>query len=182
MTRNLVVRSVVSIAVLGAVLTGCSGTSGTARPETTGAATTATEDTAPTTTSAPTAAGLADFDACGELEGVASQLGLTSIEEDGTQECKARYAGNVAVRVKAFPELGIEEYVPGPSSQVSDVPLGSHKAKRITAPSSSSSCAVTVEISSSSRVDFVASANASLDQACEAATKVATAVEPKLPK
>ncbi|WP_447004706.1 hypothetical protein ACRAKI_34845 [Saccharothrix isguenensis] len=109
-------------------------------------------------------------------------LGLTEIKEDGVKECVARYGGKLVVRIKAFPELGIADYVPGPNSQISDLPLGGHKAKRVTAPASSSSCAVTIEITPSSRVDVIGSANASLDEACDAATKVATAIEPKLPK
>ncbi|QQQ76174.1 DUF3558 family protein [Saccharothrix sp. 6-C] len=181
LTRNPVVRSVLSAAVLGLVLAGCSDTPGTPTAATTTTAT-ATEDTDPTTTSAAAGGDLADFDPCAELEAVASSLGVTEVEEDGVQECKGRYAGTISVRVKAFPELGVEDYVPGPNSKISGLPIGGHQAKRVTAPASSSSCAVTVAITSSSRVDFVASANASLDEACEAATKVATAVEPKLPK
>ncbi|WP_206745048.1 DUF3558 domain-containing protein [Saccharothrix sp. CB00851] len=182
LTTNLVARSVLAVAVFGAVLAGCSNTPGSPVPETTGATTSAAGDAGSTTTSAPAGDSLADFDACGQLEGVASELGLTAITEDGVRQCKARYAGTVGVLVKAFPELSIEEYVPGANSQITDFPMESHKAKRVTAPASSSSCAVTIEITSSSRVDVVSSARASLDEACDAAAKVATAIEPRLPK
>jgi hypothetical protein len=72
----------------------------------------------------------------------------------------------------------------GPSSKASDISIGSHKARKVGAPGggTTSSCAVTIEITSKSRLDVVASANASQDEACDAATKLATAVEPKLPK
>ena len=61
-------------------------------------------------------------------------------------------------------------------------PIGSRKAKLVKAPSTKSSCLVAIEVTSTSRVDVGASANASLAEACDAATKVATAIEPKLPK
>ncbi|WP_306743858.1 hypothetical protein [Saccharothrix yanglingensis] len=183
MIRNLVVRSVLPVAVLGAVLAGCTSTPGTPTPETTGAATATTGGaTSPTTSGAAAGDGLADFDVCAELEGVASALGLTEIERKGAQDCEARYAGRIGVRVKAQPELGVEEFVPGSDSKISDLPLGGHRAKLVTAPLTTSSCAVTIEVTPSSRVDVVSSSPATQEQACEAATKVATAVEPKLPK
>ncbi|MBP2339625.1 hypothetical protein JOF41_005803 [Saccharothrix coeruleofusca] len=181
--RSPLIRSVLPIVVLGLVLVGCSQEEPGAPQPTRGAA--PESETAGRTTTATTSLGgglLADFDPCVEMNAVAAQVGLTAIEEDGTQECKGRYAGTVSVRVKAFPELGIEDYVPGGSSEISEIALGAHKAKRVTKPASSTSCAVTVEVTTSSRVDVVASANASLDEACKAATDVAAAVEPKLPK
>ncbi|MFT7836201.1 DUF3558 family protein [Saccharothrix sp. BKS2] len=180
MTSKLVVRSALPIVLLGAVLAGCSGTPGTPSPETTGTAPTQDGPTS-TTTSAPAGAALADFDACAELERIAPELGLTQVEEQGDRDCQARYDGRVGVRVKAWPELGTDEYVGGSASEISDVTVGGHRAKRITAPVTTSSCAITIEITPTSRVDVLSSSPATQEQACEAATKVATAIEPQLP-
>jgi hypothetical protein len=179
-----VTRCVLPLAVVGLALVGCStGETGNPSAETKTTTSAANTSEKPTSSSTPASgSSLAAYKPCDELTSVAGPLGLTGIEEDGTQECKARYPSTVAVRVKAFPQLGIKDYVPGASSEISDVPVGSHKAKRVTKPASSTSCAITIEVSSTSRVDVVASANASLDEACEAANKVATAIEPKLPK
>jgi hypothetical protein len=182
LSRNLVVRSLLPVAVLGAVLAGCSGTAGTPTPETTGTTAAPTEDTgSSTTSSAPAGDSLADFDTCEALEGVASELGLTRVEKARENSCEARYAERIGVRVIAYPELGVDDFVPGANTQISDLPLGSHKAKRATAPTTDSSCAIVIEITSSSRVDVVGSSPSTQEQACEAATKVATAIEPKLP-
>jgi hypothetical protein len=175
LTRNVVIRSILPIAVLGLALTACSGKEG-------GTPTTAPTAKPTTTTSSSGGDGLASFDPCAEMEAVAGQLPLTEVENDGKQECKADYGTTVSVRVKAFPALGIDEYVGAATSKITDIPVGTHKGRRITAPSSDSSCAVTIEITAKSRVDVAASANASQDEACDAATKLATAIEPKLPK
>lgn len=182
MTGNLVIRALLSVTVLGAVLAGCSDTAGTPSPETTGTTAAPTGDAGTsTTTSAPTGDSLANFDACEALRGVASELGLTRIEEAKAGGCEARHAERTAVRVIPFPELGVEDFVPGPNTQLSDFPMSGHKAKRATAPTTDSSCAIVIEITSSSRVDVAASSPSTQEQACEAATKVATAIEPNLP-
>lgn len=185
LTRNLVIRSILSIAVAGLALAGCTSTEG-GNPTAAGGATTTTKDSGKTTTATSPAGGgdsLADFDPCAEMNAVAGQLSLGNIEKDGTQECAARWGQTTtAVRVKAFPELGIADYVPGASSTITDITIGKHKAKKVTAPSSSTSCAVTVEVTSKSRVDFVGAATSSQQEACDAAQKLAEAIEPKLPK
>ncbi|XVV03536.1 DUF3558 family protein [Actinosynnema sp. CA-248983] len=185
MTRNLVIRSILPVAVLGAVLAGCSDKEG--GTPTAGGATTTTAGTSakPTTTSSSgTGADLESFDACAAVQAAAGQLPLTEIEPGGKQSCDAEFGTTVSVGVKAYPTLSVADFVTGPSSQVSDITLGSHKARKITAPGggTSSSCAVTIEITSKSRVDVIATANASQDEACDAAEKLATAIEPKLPK
>jgi hypothetical protein len=185
LTRNLVIRSILPLAVVGLALAGCT-TKEPGDPTAGGTATTTkSSGGSPVTTTKPSSGGssLADFDPCAEMTAVASRISLTEIEEDGRQECKARWGqSTTAVRVKAFPELSIGEVVGGANSKFTDLTIGSHKARMVTAPSSSTSCAVTVEITAKSRVDVVASATSSQDEACDAATKLATAIEPKLPK
>lgn len=167
------------MAVLGAVAAGCT-TGGTATPGTTGATT--TEQASRTTTSTKTSnAGdvLADFDPCAVLESMATQLNLTEIEETSDRECLAEYSSTASISLVKQPQLSIGEAVGG---EATDIPVGSHKARLVKTPTTTSSCMVTVEVTAKSRVDITSSTNASLDEACEAATKVATAVEPKLPK
>lgn len=184
LTRNLVIRSVLPIAVLGLALAACTSTEG-GNPTAGGSATTTTKSSGKTTTTTSPGGGdsLADFDPCAEMNAVASQLSLVKVEKDGTQECIARWGQTTTVvRVKAFPELGIADYVPGASSKITDTSIGTHKAKKVTAPASSTSCAVTVEVTPKSRVDFVGAATSSQEEACDAAEKLAKAIEPKLPK
>ncbi|MEU6150800.1 hypothetical protein ABZ816_12450 [Actinosynnema sp. NPDC047251] len=185
LTRNLVVRSVLPIAVIGLVLTGCTTkTPGGATP-TSGAATSTTETSdGGTTTSEPSGGGdLAAFDACKELNEVASKLSLSRIQKDVGTACQARFGQTTTiVTVKAFPQLGIADLSAGPKAQPSDIPVGAHKAKRVKTPLTDTDCVVSVEITAKSRVDFVAASTTSPDEACDAATQVATAVEPKLPK
>ncbi|HWO67890.1 MAG TPA: DUF3558 family protein [Umezawaea sp.] len=183
LTRSSSTPYILSLVALCVGLTGCSTqqpgnpTAGT----TTSTSATTSENPSPTTS---TGAGgsLAQFDSCAVLTGVAGPLGLTAIEEDGAQECKSRYATTVSVRVKAFPSLGLKDVTGGPNAEFSDVTVGAHKAKLVKKALSSSACAVALEVGPTSRVDVVASANASLDEACAAANAVATAIEPKLPK
>ncbi|MEU4742345.1 DUF3558 family protein [Actinosynnema sp. NPDC023658] len=171
------VRAVLVLTVLGAVTTACT-TGGTPTPGATTATSARTSEA--TTTTKPSTGGdsLADFDACEALQSAAGQLKLTEIEADG-KACDAEFSATTSVTLKAQPSLKIDEAV---GKELSDITVGSRRAKLVKAPSSQTSCLVAVEVTSTSRVDVVASANASLDEACEAATKVATAIEPKLPK
>jgi len=187
LSRNLVVRSVLPVAVVGVVLAGCSSKTpgdASAVDETTTTTTTTTTSERTTTTSASGGRdGLANFDPCAELNAVADRLSLSRIEKGGKQECDARWGETTTkVSVKALPELGVGEVVLSPGAQSSDLTVGSHRAKRAKGALSSTDCLVTVEITEKSRVDVIASSTSSVDEACDAATQVATAVEPKLPK
>ncbi|MFE9744589.1 DUF3558 family protein [Saccharothrix saharensis] len=176
MIKVLSARVVLASALLGLVVTGCT-TQGTPTP---GAGSTTTEKAVETTTSTKPSGGgdtLADFDACEALKSAAG-LQLTEVEADG-QACDAEFSATTSVTVKAQPSLKIDEAV---GKELSDITVGSRKAKLVKAPSSESSCLVAIEVTATSRVDVGASANASQAEACEAATKVATAIEPKLPK
>ena len=186
MARNLALRSALSIAVTCLVLGACTTTDpGNATSD--GGTTTAVPDTSEQPTATTKSAGgsgkLANFDPCAEMNAVAGKLALGRIEEDGKKECKAKWGDTTtSVRVKAFPELGMAEVAAGPDAQSSDIEVGSHKAKLIKAPLTDTDCAVVIEITAKSRVDFVGSSTTSADEACDAAKELAEAVEPKLPK
>lgn len=180
--RTSASRLVLPLALLGLALAGCgTGTGGTPSPATT--TTTATSKASPTTTSGGSSSGsLASFDTCKALQDVASQFSLTDIEEEGTQQCGAQFSPTVGVGLKAWPSKGIADATGAGNQKISDISIGSRKAKLIERGASDTLCAVAVEVTKSSRVDVIASANASLAEACDAAQKVATAIEPKLPK
>ncbi|HEX6341588.1 DUF3558 family protein [Umezawaea sp.] len=184
---SLVSRSVVSIVALVLVLAGCSQQEGgnPAPATTTGmSSTSAAEPTTPTSSSSGAGNALATFDGCKVLTAVAGQFSLTDIEEIAKEQCGAKYGAvpGVSVSLRARPDLGYEEAQGGPNAELTNTTVGSRKAKLVKKAFSSSSCLVAVEVTSTSRVDFMSSANASLDDACAAATAVATAVEPSLPK
>jgi hypothetical protein len=186
-TMSLVSRSVFLVVALGLVVTGCSQQkSGNPAPVTSAqtSTTSSAETSSPTSSSAGTGKALADFDGCEVLTAVAGQFSLTDIKEIAKAQCGAQYgaASGVSVSLKAWPDLGYQEAKGGANAEVSDTTVGSRKAKLVKKAFSSASCLVAVEVTSTSRVDFMSSANVSLDDACSAATALATAVEPSLPK
>ncbi|WP_433266261.1 DUF3558 family protein [Actinosynnema sp. CS-041913] len=185
LTRNLVIRAVLPIAVAGLVLAGCT-TKDPGTPTSTGSASTTTETSEDsTTTSTPASGGnkLAKFDGCAELNAVASQFALTRIEKEGPRGCKARWGQTTtAVLVDAFPEVGLSEVTGGSSARLADTTVGSRKAKRVEAGLTDVSCLIAVEVDATSRVDFYAAATTTVEESCDAAKKLAEAVEPKLPK
>jgi hypothetical protein len=173
-------RVVLALTVLGAVVTGCT-TGGTATPGTT--TSTTTEQTSKgTTATKPSGSGnsLADFDSCEVLNSVAAQLNLTEIEKESRGACGAEISATVGVSIKAQPELAIADAVG--DGKKTDISIGSRKARLVEAPGTKTSCLVAVEVSPTSRVDVISSSDNSLQDACDAVTKVATAIEPKLPK
>lgn len=124
------------------------------------------------------------FDPCKVLATVAGQFDLTKIDEITKGHCGAEYgaAAGVLVSIKAWPDLAYKDATSGANAEFSETTIGSSKAKVVKKGASNSSCLVAVEVTPTSRVDFISSVNASLDDACAAATAVATAVEPTLPK
>lgn len=175
MIGGLRTRAVVPLAVLGAV--GCSSAEpGEARAGATGP--TSTERPSETTTAVGDP--LADFDSCEVLDSVAAQLNLTNIEGDSSGSCTADFNSTVSFTIKAHPDLGLADVVPG--GQQSETEVGSRKAKLVKESTTKTSCLMAVEVTDTSRVDVAASAYSSLDETCDAATKVAVAIEPKLPR
>ncbi|MGW4109518.1 DUF3558 family protein [Actinosynnema sp. NPDC004786] len=180
MIKGLSARVVLSLAVLGVVATGCT-TEGTPTPGPEGSASTGQTSKA-TTTTKPSGGGdsLADFDSCAVLESVASQLSLSNIEAVDEKECGADYGDTGAVGLTKQPELAIADATG--DGQKSDITVGSRKARLVEAPGTDRSCLVAVEVTPTSRVDVITSSRANLAEACETATKIANAIEPKLPK
>ncbi|TQM82257.1 uncharacterized protein DUF3558 [Saccharothrix saharensis] len=180
MIKGLSVRIVLSLTVLGAVVTGCT-TGGTATPGSTTTSGTTEQTGKGTTTTKPSGGGdsLADFDSCEVLNSVAAQLNLTEVEEESRGACGAATSPAGGVSIKAQPELAIADAVG--DGKKSDTSIGPRKARLVEAPGTNTSCLVAVEVSPTSRVDVIASTR-SLESSCELATNVATAIEPKLPK
>ncbi|MBW4715748.1 DUF3558 family protein [Saccharothrix obliqua] len=180
MTRNLLARAVVSVALVGLAVAGCSEK--TPGGATAGSTTTSEESSPRTTSSAAAGNALENFDACAELKAVSGQFGLSEIEEEPGDSCSARWGQTTStVQIKTRPTQGISEVALGEHAQPSDIKIGKHEAKRVKAVLSKTDCLVAVAVTAKSRVDFTGSSTASADEACEAARSLATAVEPKLP-
>ena len=109
-----------------------------------------------------------------------TQLNLSNLEKADEKECGAEFPSRGYLALRKQPELAIADAVG--DGKKSDIPIGSHKARVVEAPASKNSCLVTVEVAPTSRVDVTAVSNTSGADACEVATKVVTAIEPKLPK
>jgi hypothetical protein len=86
----------------------------------------------------------------------------------------------VTVGVSLYPDKGLKDYNLGPQAEPSDIKVGAHEAKLVKKALTKTACAVAIGVSDSSRVD-VNGTGEDLELTCEAATKVATAIEPKLP-
>lgn len=184
---SLVTRSILLASVFGLVATACSqGEIGTPTPVTNTAAPASSASPTPPSTAGSSSSGnsLASFDSCQALTSVATQFKLTEIKEVARQECGAEYGSTsgVSVSIKAWPDLKIQDVKGGPNAEFSNTTVGARAARIVKKAFTSSDCAVAVQVTPTSRVDFIASANASLDDACAAATALATAVEPTLPK
>lgn len=181
--RTALARTAASLALAGLALVSCSdGESGSPSPVTTTTAG-AKSTTGATSASSPAGAqSLSDFKPCPVFTSIGSQFGLTEIEEEGSKSCTAEYSDSVTVRLDVHPDKGIADFVPESATELSDISVGSRKARLAKKALTSSSCAVIIEVGPTARVDVFASADASLDEACRAATDVATAVEPKLPE
>ncbi|MGM1061073.1 hypothetical protein [Saccharothrix sp. Mg75] len=179
MSEGLSSRVLLAFAVVAAVATGCT-TEEPGDPTPGGTASSTTGNAVETTTSTPATGGdvFAGFDACDVLESVAGQVSLTEIEPDG-DACDAILGTTNAVSLKPEPDLKIDEAV---GKDVSSISVGSRDAKLVKAPASDTSCLVAIEVTPTDRVDIASSDNTSLDKACDAATRVANAIEPTLPK
>jgi Protein of unknown function (DUF3558) len=184
---SLLTRSACLVVAIGLVTVGCSQEEGGSPAPATSAQSSSSPAESSTSASSPSpdsGNALTSFDSCEVLSSIAGQFSLTEVEEVGNQECGAEYGAveGVSVSIKAWPELSVKDATGGPNAELSDTTIGSRKAKLVKKAYSSSACIVAVEVTSTSRVDFLSSANVSLDKACDAATKIATAVEPTLPK
>ncbi len=174
-SRRPVTSTLISAVLL--LLTGCS-------TETAGSPSPATpRNSVPASSSSPArgdGGSLADFDTCALLNEVASAQNITEIEADGDTACAGFLPNRVAVNISYHTDIGIAKAGQGPYAEVSDMTVGSRKAKLIEKAVSTTSCAVAMEVTESSRFD-VATSGDSLEQSCDAATSFAKAVEAKIP-
>ncbi|MEU5691368.1 DUF3558 family protein [Actinosynnema sp. NPDC020468] len=171
--------------LLGVVLAGCTtdepgnATAGTTTAGTSAAAT--TTKSVPTTT-ASSGPSLADVKTCDIYRELASQLGLSKIEQADKDSCYADVSASESVQFDLHPDKGLADYVKNAQTEVSETTVNGRKALLAKKALTSTSCVVAIEVTAKSRVDFVGTSNDSLDKSCENAQKVAKAVEPKLPK
>jgi hypothetical protein len=187
---SLMTRTALSMVAIGLVLTACSTTeSGVAQPKADGTATTATSRSEPSTSSPSKSTGspgttnaFANAKPCSLVSQVdIGQLQLTDIKELDQEGCELRYPDRVRLRINKYLDKGLKDYVLGSNSEPSDMTIGTRKSKLVKKPVSDMSCAVAIPVTDSSRLDVVATSPADLQKSCDAAMKVATAVEPKLP-
>ncbi|MFD5828488.1 DUF3558 family protein [Lentzea sp. NPDC060358] len=170
-------RVVLPVVVLGFALTGCSShepgkaTAGDSPPTTSGSA------PAPSSGSS----GIAAVEPCSLLKSEdMAKLGLTPAERVDANSCQWRTPDRTLVRLNTYPALGMKDIVPGPQSELSDLEVGTHKAKLIKKSLTSTACAMSIELTSSSRVDINAT-GMKLEATCPAVQIVAEAIEPNLP-
>lgn len=177
---NTLLKKIIAFTLLSGALVACtSSEKGQARPDT-------TANSSPQTSSPTSQTGNADqliqLDLCETLDNLSGQLPITAIKAFGEESCGGRYDGNVGFQFAKFPTMGLADYVTDPESKVSSTTIAGRTAqltRRTVA--SSTGCAMSIEITESSRVDIVGSYYASLDETCAAVTAIAEAVAPSLP-
>lgn len=170
-------RLVLPFAVVGLALVGCSSQEpGNATP---GDTPTTTGKISPTSTS--NGVGIGDVDPCSLLKSEdVSKLNLTAPQKVDANSCQWRTLDRTLVRLSTYANKGLKDYVLGPSSQPSDIQVGKHEAKLVKKSLSDFSCAVSIGVTTSSRID-VNSSGPGLEGSCAASKSVAEAIEPNLP-
>lgn len=177
---NTLLKKIIAFTLLTGALVACtSNEAGQARPD---ATTSSSPQSSPSTSQAGSTDQLLRLDTCETLENLAGQLPITAIKAFGEESCGGRYDGNVGFQFTKFPTMGLADYKTDPESEVSPTTIAGRTAQltRKTV-ASSTGCAMSIEITESSRVDIVGSYYASLDETCAAVTALATAIAPNLP-
>lgn len=170
-------RVVLPAAVLGLALAGCS--SNEPGRATAGDTPSTTSGSSPTSSSSGSS--IADVDPCSLLKADdVAKLNLTAAEKLDKNSCQWRTPDRTLVRLNTYPTLGMKDIVPGPQSESSDVKVGTHNAQLIKKSLTNTACAISIELTTSSRVDINATGS-KLDLTCPAAQSVAEAIEPNLP-
>ncbi|MBP2339316.1 hypothetical protein JOF41_005494 [Saccharothrix coeruleofusca] len=183
MIKSIVARTAALLTFAGLVLASCgSGEHGNPSPASTTTAVSAADAPESASTSPAGGASLVGFEPCSVFTSITAQFGLTGIKEDGSASCLAVYSDGVTARLDVRPSRGLDDFVPGANSEISETSVGSRQAKLVKKPVTSTSCAVAIEVSVTSRVDVFATSDTSLDESCKAATDIAAAVEPELPE
>lgn len=196
MKRRLAVLPLIAAAVFG--LAACnnstSGT-GTPAPDTGGGSGATSVDTgaggggSPSSSSSGTASGLADLQPCNLLS--ASTLSTYQLTKTGSENdsdvrtcgwqksVDANGNGGYSVGVDIRGSQGLKDVVSS-GYTVTDDAVGSHQGKQLQA-SIGGTCAVSIGVTDSSRVDVHVNGAGDTAQMCQLANNLAKVVEPQLP-
>jgi hypothetical protein len=100
---------------------------------------------------------------------------------DVGESCKWTIPGQGAFGLVLRAELGLNDIVVG-SGTLTDESVAGRRAKRLAEASGPGGCMVAMQVGARSRVDVQVAARTDTAKACDIAARVATLVEPKLPK
>ena len=182
--------TVLPLAVLAALASGavaCSSTPGNPVPsEESSTPTSGSERPTRSTSTSRADSGtgpLTGIDPCSLLpESAASQLGLgqgASRDILGSPACRWVVSGSHTTDVVIFDDLGLKDLVATGGRQ--DLPpIGGRQAVQSFG-AGGNTCAITLDVTESSRVDVQTTAGTDKDKACEVSLQVARLVEPQLP-
>jgi hypothetical protein len=181
------VQTAYRVAPLIALVIGLAGCSAETPGEpnatsTTSAVGSSTSTRPPTSTSQPSP--LVSIDPCGLLEPAdVAAFGANPGQPRGSgiaKACQWLAPGQGAFSVNFNPDRSLEQIVVG-RGRLTDQVVGTRQGKRLV-DDSPGACMVSIPITDTSRVDFSASTRTDTANACEFAMRLATLVEPKLPK
>jgi hypothetical protein len=151
------------------------------RPTLPGAGGTATNPSRPSSTN-PDDSPIKDTDPCTLLTPTeTSELGVGEAKplnaSSGSRGCEWIASGQFAIHVKSYSTRGIKDVQA--TGEIKSLPtVGRHQAVQSMY---GTACAVSIEITKTSRVDASASADGDNAKSCQIATRLAQVIEPKLP-
>ncbi|WP_440899580.1 DUF3558 domain-containing protein [Actinosynnema sp.] len=169
---------ILALLLIAGTVTACS----TQEPGTPSAA--PPQDTEGTKTSGSPSTGpsLDELDPCDVLTEIAPKNDLTDMADADSNGCSAKNSKGVRVQLDVYPTLGISQYQAGANSEISETTVGGRAAKLVKKTVTDLDCTVTIEVTSSSRVDVTGYSISSIDDSCATAQALAKDVEPELPK
>jgi hypothetical protein len=183
-TRRVVLLPIALGLVVG--LTGCSQSlagNATPRPTTVATDSEPTSRTSATSTKPTGGSGTAleDINPCtdllteAEIRDLHAEPGVPSVRNS----CRWSVSEGPAFAIALRGDKGLDDITTGTLSNES---IGGRKAKRQVDDPGPGSCMVALEVGVNSRVDVVGVADIDTARACDYATRVATLIEPRLPK
>ncbi|ATE56992.1 hypothetical protein CNX65_29960 [Actinosynnema pretiosum] len=113
---------------------------------------------------------------------MASEFSVTNVERssDG-EDCKGDLPEVRSVTIQVYSDLGLAQHNPGTQGVVTDIDVNGRPGKLVEKALTKFDCAVVLELTETSRVDVFASASVTNDS-CSVAQRIATAIEPDLPR
>lgn len=171
---------ILALLLVAGTVTACS----TQEPGTPSAAPSGESGSTKTSSPASSSSGtsLDELDPCEVLTKVASRSDLTDVTDAGEGSCSAKNSKRASVQLDVLPTLGISQYKAGANSEISETTVGGRAAKLVKKTVTDLDCTVTIEVTSSSRVDVTGYSISSIDDSCAIAQALAKDVEPELPK